>query len=144
MLSNELEHCLNGAFQHARKAHHEHITIEHLLLTILDTPKVSEILHACRCDLAKLKLGLKEYLDQPTPRLPEAEEREVQPTVGFQRALQRAVFDVKSTGKREVGVANVLVAILSEKESQAVVLLNRQKVTRLGVVNYIRHGLTPP
>ncbi|HTV50887.1 MAG TPA: ATP-dependent Clp protease ATP-binding subunit ClpA [Steroidobacteraceae bacterium] len=142
MLSNELEYCLNDAFHQAREARHEYLTVEHLLLAILDTPKVREILRACGADLAKLKQELKDHLDQSTPRLDEAEEREVQPTLGFQRVLQRAVFHVQSSGKKEVGVANVLVAIFSEKQSHAVYLLNRQHVTRLDVVNYISHGLS--
>ena len=142
MLSNELEYCLNDAFHQAREARHEYLTVEHLLLAILDTPKVREILRACGSDLTKLKQELKEHIDQSTPRLEEGEEREVQPTLGFQRVLQRAVFHVQSSGKKEVGVANVLVAIFSEKQSHAVFLLNRQHVTRLDVVNYISHGLS--
>jgi ATP-dependent Clp protease ATP-binding subunit ClpA len=142
VLSNELEYCLNDAFHQAREARHEYLTVEHLLLAILDTPKVREVLRACGADLAKLKQELKEHIDQSTPRLDENEEREVQPTLGFQRVLQRAVFHVQSSGKKEVGVANVLVAIFSEKQSHAVYLLNRQHVTRLDVVNYISHGLS--
>jgi len=142
VLSNELEYCLNDAFHQAREARHEYLTVEHLLLAILDTPKVREVLRACGADLAKLKQELKEHIDQSTPRLEEGEEREVQPTLGFQRVLQRAVFHVQSSGKKEVGVANVLVAIFSEKQSHAVFLLNRQHVTRLDVVNYISHGLS--
>ncbi|HEX7595794.1 MAG TPA: ATP-dependent Clp protease ATP-binding subunit ClpA, partial [Gemmatimonadaceae bacterium] len=142
MLSNELEYCLNDAFHQAREARHEYLTVEHLLLAILDTPKVREVLRACGADLTKLKQELKDHIDQSTPRLEEGEEREVQPTLGFQRVLQRAVFHVQSSGKKEVGVANVLVAIFSEKQSHAVFLLNRQHVTRLDVVNYISHGLS--
>jgi ATP-dependent Clp protease ATP-binding subunit ClpA len=142
MLSNELEYCLNDAFHQAREARHEYLTVEHLLLAILDTPKVREILRACGADLGKLKQELKDHIEQSTPRVEEGEEREVQPTLGFQRVLQRAVFHVQSSGKKEVGVANVLVAIFSEKQSHAVFLLNRQHVTRLDVVNYISHGLS--
>jgi ATP-dependent Clp protease ATP-binding subunit ClpA len=142
VLSNELEYCLNDAFHQAREARHEYLTVEHLLLAILDTPKVREVLRACGADLSKLKQELKDHIDQSTPRLEEGEEREVQPTLGFQRVLQRAVFHVQSSGKKEVGVANVLVAIFSEKQSHAVFLLNRQHVTRLDVVNYISHGLS--
>ncbi|HET9108105.1 MAG TPA: ATP-dependent Clp protease ATP-binding subunit ClpA [Steroidobacteraceae bacterium] len=142
MLSNELEYCLNDAFHQAREARHEYLTVEHLLLAILDTPRVREILRACGADLAKLKQELKDHIEQSTPRVEEGEEREVQPTLGFQRVLQRAVFHVQSSGKKEVGVANVLVAIFSEKQSHAVFLLNRQHVTRLDVVNYISHGLS--
>jgi ATP-dependent Clp protease ATP-binding subunit ClpA len=142
VLSNELEYCLNDAFHQAREARHEYLTVEHLLLAILDTPKVREILKACGADLVKLKQELKDHLDQSTPKLEEAEENEVQPTLGFQRVLQRAVFHVQSSGKKEVGVGNVLVAIFSEKQSHAVYLLNRQNVSRLDVVNYISHGLS--
>jgi ATP-dependent Clp protease ATP-binding subunit ClpA len=142
VLSNELEYCLNDAFHQAREARHEYLTVEHLLLAILDTPKVREVLRACGAELPRLKQELKEHLDQTTPRLEEGEEREVQPTLGFQRVLQRAVFHVQSSGKKEVGVPNVLVAIFSEKQSHAVYLLNRQHVTRLDVVNYISHGLS--
>ena len=142
MLSNELEYCLNDAFHQAREARHEYLTVEHLLLAILDAPKVREVLRACGADLPKLKHELKEHVDQSTPRLEETEEREVQPTLGFQRVLQRAVFHVQSSGKKEVGVTNVLVAIFSEKQSHAVFLLNRQHVARLDVVNYISHGLS--
>jgi ATP-dependent Clp protease ATP-binding subunit ClpA len=142
VLSNELEYCLNDAFHRAREARHEYLTVEHLLLAILDTPKVREILRACGADLTKLKQDLKEHVDQSTPHLEDTEEREVQPTLGFQRVLQRAVFHVQSSGKKEVGVANVLVAIFSEKQSHSVFLLNRQHVARLDVVNYISHGLS--
>jgi len=142
VLSNELEYCLNDAFHQAREARHEYLTVEHLLLAILDTPKVREVLRACGVDFAKLRQEVKEHIDQSTPRLEEGEEREVQPTLGFQRVLQRALFHVQSSGKKEVGVTNVLVAIFSEKQSHAVFLLNRQHVTRLDVVNYISHGLS--
>jgi ATP-dependent Clp protease ATP-binding subunit ClpA len=141
MLSNELEFCLNDAFHQAREARHEYLTVEHLLLAILETPKVREVLRGCGADLAKLKQELKNHIAQSTPKLDDGEEREVQPTLGFQRVLQRAVFHVQSSGKKEVGVANVLVAIFSEKQSHAVFLLNRAHVTRLDVVNYISHGL---
>ncbi|HEY1900084.1 MAG TPA: ATP-dependent Clp protease ATP-binding subunit ClpA [Steroidobacteraceae bacterium] len=142
MLSNELEYCLNDAFHQAREARHEYLTVEHLLLAILDTAKVREILKACGADLAKLKQELKDHLEQSTPKLDEAEDNEVQPTLGFQRVLQRAVFHVQSSGKKEVGVGNVLVAIFGEKQSHAVYLLNRQNVSRLDVVNYLSHGLS--
>jgi ATP-dependent Clp protease ATP-binding subunit ClpA len=141
MLSNELEYCLNDAFHQAREARHEYLTVEHLLLAILETAKVREVLRACGADLNKLKQELRNHIAQSTPKLDEGEEREVQPTLGFQRVLQRAVFHVQSSGKKEVGVANVLVAIFSEKQSHAVFLLNRAHIARLDVVNYISHGL---
>src|SRR5690242_21959004 len=118
------------------------MTVEHLLLAIVDTPKVREILRACGADVARLRKDLKDFIDQTTPRLKDDDDREVQPTLGFQRVLQRAVFHVQSSGKKEVTAANVLVAIFSEKQSHAVFLLNRQHVTRLDVVNYISHGLS--
>ena len=142
MLSQELEFCLNDAFASAREARHEFMTVEHLLLAIVDTPKVREVLKSCGADTAKLKTELKQFIDQTTPRLPAGEDRDVQPTLGFQRVLQRAVFHVQSSGKKEVTVANVLVAIFSEKQSHAAYLLSMQDVSRLDVVNFIAHGLS--
>ena len=151
MLSNELELCLTDAFLQARKTGHGYSTIEHLLLAILETPNVCDILRACRGDPVVLKRELEEHLDESTPpRLDEYEGRElprtleVQPTHGLQRVLQRAVFHVKSSNKKEVGVAHVLVAIFSEKQSHAACLLNRHNITRLDVVNYLSHALTRP
>ena len=142
MLSSELEICLNEAFQSAREARHEFMTVEHLLLAIVDTPKVREILRACGADVVRLRKDLKDFIDQTTPRLKDEDDREVQPTLGFQRVLQRAVFHVQSSGKKEVTTANVLVAIFSEKHSHAAYLLSMQDVARLDVVNYIAHGLS--
>ena len=142
MLSSELEICLNEAFQSAREARHEFMTVEHLLLAIVDTPKVREILRACGADVVRLRKDLKDFIDQTTPRLKDDDDREVQPTLGFQRVLQRAVFHVQSSGKKEVTAANVLVAIFSEKHSHAAYLLSMQDVARLDVVNYIAHGLS--
>jgi ATP-dependent Clp protease ATP-binding subunit ClpA len=133
---------LNDAFAGAREARHEFMTVEHLLLAIVDTPKVREVLKSCGADTAKLKTELKQFIDQTTPRLPPGEDRDVQPTLGFQRVLQRAVFHVQSSGKKEVTVANVLVAIFSEKQSHAAYLLSMQDVSRLDVVNFIAHGLS--
>jgi ATP-dependent Clp protease ATP-binding subunit ClpA len=142
VLSQELEFCLNDAFAGAREARHEFMTVEHLLLAIMDTPKVRDVLKSCGADTAKLKTELKQFIDQTTPRLPAGEDRDVQPTLGFQRVLQRAVFHVQSSGKKEVTVANVLVAIFSEKQSHAAYLLSMQDVSRLDVVNFIAHGLS--
>jgi len=141
VLSSELEICLNEAFQGARDARHEFMTVEHLLLAIIDTPKVREILNACGADATRLHKELKDFVDQTTPRLKQDDDREVQPTLGFQRVLQRAVFHVQSSGKKEVSVANVLVAIFSEKHSHAAYLLGLQEISRLDVVNFISHGL---
>jgi ATP-dependent Clp protease ATP-binding subunit ClpA len=142
VLSSELEICLNEAFQSARAARHEFMTVEHLLLAIIDTPKVREILRGCGADGTRLRKELQEFIDQTTPRLKQDDDREVQPTLGFQRVLQRAVFHVQSSGKKEVSVANVLVAIFSEKHSHAAYLLTLQDVSRLDVVNFISHGLS--
>jgi ATP-dependent Clp protease ATP-binding subunit ClpA len=142
VLSSELEICLNEAFQGAREARHEFMTVEHLLLAIIDTPKVREILRACGADATRLRKELKEFVEQTTPRLKQDDDREVQPTLGFQRVLQRAVFHVQSSGKKEVSVANVLVAIFSEKHSHAAYLLGLQEISRLDVVNFISHGLS--
>jgi len=142
VLSSELEFCLNEAFRRAREQRHEYMTVEHLLLAILDTPVVGEILRSCGADVLALKGDLDKFIADTTPRLPDDDEREVQPTLGFQRVLQRAVFHVQSSGKKEVGVANVLVAIFSEKQSHAAYLLSSQEVTRLDVVNYVSHGLS--
>jgi ATP-dependent Clp protease ATP-binding subunit ClpA len=141
VLSSELEVCLNGAFQSARDARHEFMTVEHLLFAIVTTPKVREILRGCGADAARLGRDLEEFIEQTTPRLKLDDDREVQPTLGFQRVLQRAVFHVQSSGRREVSVANVLVAIFSEKHSHAAYLLSLQDVSRLDVINFISHGL---
>ena len=141
MLSSELEFCLNEAFQRARDRRHEFMTVEHLLLALLDIPKVHEILKACNANMTELRRQLAECVDEQTPLLPEEDDTEVQPTLGFQRVLQRAVFHVQSSGKKEVTGSNVLVAIFSEKQSQAVYFLNLQDITRLDVVNYISHGM---
>jgi ATP-dependent Clp protease ATP-binding subunit ClpA len=140
VLSSELEFCLNQAFRQARTQRHEYLTVEHLLLGLLDTPRVREVLEGCGAQLERLATELREHIANNTPELPPSEDREVQPTLGFQRVLQRAVFHVQSSGKKEVGVVNVLVAIFSEKQSHAVYLLGRQNVTRLDVVNFISHG----
>ncbi len=141
MLSSELEFCLNEAFQNARNRRHEFMTVEHLLLALLDIPKVHEILKACNSNIGQLRRQLSEFIDEATPLMPVDDDRDVQPTLGFQRVLQRAVFHVQSSGKKEVTGSNVLVAIFSEKQSQAVYFLGLQDITRLDVVNYISHGL---
>ena len=142
MLSKELESTLNSAFREAREKRHEFMTVEHLLLALMDNPTASKILRACGAEIEKLKQELVSYLEESTPMLPVKDERETQPTLGFQRVLQRAVFHVQSSGKKEVTGANVLVAIFGERESQAVYFLNRQNITRLDVVNYISHGIS--
>jgi len=141
MLSKDLEITLNSAFSGARKKRHEYMTVEHLLLALLDNDIAADVLLACGADLARMRDELAEFVDSTTPLIPELEiERETQPTLGFQRVLQRAVFHVQSSGKREVTGANVLVAIFSEQESQAVFVLRQQDIARIDVVNYITHG----
>ncbi len=142
MLNKELELTLNNAFKRARQLNHEFMTVEHLLLALLDNDAAISILRACGASLESLRKDLSTFLDETTPLMPMAEERETQPTLGFQRVLQRAVFHVQSSGKREVSGANVLVAIFSEQESQAVYFLKKQDISRLEVVNYISHGIS--
>ena len=142
MLSKELETSLNEAFSEARDKRHEYITVEHLLLALLDNSSANSVLQACGADLNLLASELREYLEKNTPVFGDVVGGEVQPTLGFQRVLQRAVFHVQSSGKKEVVGANVLVAMFGEQESQAVYLLNQQNVNRLDIVNYISHGIT--
>lgn len=143
MLSKDLEVTLNQAFKGARAKRHEFMTVEHLLLALLDNAIAADVLRACATNIDKLRSELTEFVDATTPLLPEDEDdRETQPTLGFQRVLQRAVFHVQSSGKKEVTGANVLVAIFSEQESQAVYFLRQQSVARIDVVNYISHGIS--
>ena len=141
MLNQELELSLNMAFARAREHRHEFMTVEHLLLALLSNPSAREALEACSVDLVALRQELEAFIEQTTPVLPVSEEeRETQPTLSFQRVLQRAVFHVQSSGRSEVTGANVLVAIFSEQESQAAYLLRKHEVSRLDVVNFISHG----
>ncbi len=144
MLSKELEYTLNQAFKSARELRHEFMTVEHLLLALLDNPSAVEVLRACAADMDSLRNDLASYLDETTPVLRDGDPREAQPTLGFQRVLQRAVFQIQSSGKEgdEVTGANILVALFNEQESQAVYLLDKQDITRLDVVNYIAHGIS--
>ncbi|UTA49584.1 ATP-dependent Clp protease ATP-binding subunit ClpA [Simiduia sp. 21SJ11W-1] len=143
MLSKDLEVTLNLAFKGARAKRHEFMTVEHLLLALLDNESAATVLRACGADINKLRKELIEFVDSTTPLIPENDsERETQPTLGFQRVLQRAVFHVQSSGKKEVTGANVLVAIFSEQESQAVYYLKQQSIARIDVVNFITHGIS--
>jgi len=143
MLSKDLETTLNNAFREARGKRHEFMTVEHLLLALLDNAAARSVLRAVGADIDRLRGELAEFIDSTTPVLPEdAEERETQPTLGFQRVLQRAVFHVQSSGRKEVTGANVLVAIFSEQESQAVYFLKLQDIARIDIVNYIAHGIS--
>ena len=143
MLSKDLELTLNAAFKNAREKRHEFMTVEHLLLALLDNDSAARVLAACGADLQQLRNELTEFVDSTTPLIPSNDpDRETQPTLGFQRVLQRAVFHVQSSGKKEVTGANVLVAIFSEQESQAVYVLKKQNIARIDVVNYISHGIS--
>ncbi|EJL6395635.1 ATP-dependent Clp protease ATP-binding subunit ClpA [Vibrio navarrensis] len=143
MLNKELESSLNGAFARARNKRHEFMTVEHLLLALLENDAAKEALIACKADLDALRHELDIFIDQTTPLIPESDEtRETQPTLSFQRVLQRAVFHVQSSGRSEVTGANVLVAIFSEQESHAAYLLKKNDISRLDIVNFISHGIT--
>ncbi|CAN5155544.1 ATP-dependent Clp protease ATP-binding subunit ClpA [soil metagenome] len=144
MIAQELEVSLHMAFVEARQARHEFITVEHLLLALLDNPSAAEVLRACACNIEDLRKSLKNFIDDNTPKVPGNEDIDTQPTLGFQRVIQRAIMHVQSTsnGKKEVTGANVLVAIFGEKDSHAVYYLHQQGITRLDVVNYISHGIS--
>lgn len=143
MLNKALELTLNDAFRLARERRHELMTVEHLLVALLDNPDAADALRSCGLNFDQLKDELLSYIDRSTPKFSEDDEgMDTQPTLGFQRVLQRAVFHVQSSGNAEVTGANVLVAIFSEQESQAVYLLNKQDISRLDVVNYISHGFS--
>ena len=144
MISQELEVSLHMAFVEARQARHEFITVEHLLLSLLDNPSAAEVLRACAANLDDLRRNLRNFVNDNTPVIPGNEEADTQPTLGFQRVIQRAIMHVQSTGngKKEVSGSNVLVAIFGEKDSHAVYYLHQQGVTRLDVVNYMSHGIT--
>ncbi|MCU7837528.1 MAG: ATP-dependent Clp protease ATP-binding subunit ClpA [gamma proteobacterium symbiont of Taylorina sp.] len=142
MLSKELEFTLNLAFKEAREKRHEFMTVEHLLLALLDNPAAEEVLLACSVNLKHLRNELMAFLDETTPILSDLDERDTQPTLGFQRVLQRAIFQAQSSGQKEVNGGNVLVAIFNEQESQAVHLLNQYDVSRLDVVSFVSHGIS--
>jgi ATP-dependent Clp protease ATP-binding subunit ClpA len=141
MIAQELEVSLHMAFMEARQKRHEFITVEHLLLALLDNPSASEVLRACAADIDELRKLLTEFVTEHTPIL-SGEDVDTQPTLGFQRVIQRAILHVQSSGRKEVTGANVLVAIFGEKDSHAVYFLHQKGVTRLDVVNYISHGIT--
>ena len=141
MIAQELEVSLHMAFMEARQKRHEFITVEHLLLALLDNPSASEVLRACAADIDELRKLLTDFVTEHTPILT-GEEVDTQPTLGFQRVIQRAILHVQSSGKKEVTGANVLVAIFGEKDSHAVYFLHQKGVTRLDVVNYISHGIS--
>jgi len=141
MIAQELEVSLHMAFMDARQKRHEFITVEHLLLALLDNPSASEVLRACAANIEELRKLLSEFISEHTP-IVSGEEVDTQPTLGFQRVIQRAILHVQSSGKKEVTGANVLVAIFGEKDSHAVYFLHQKGVTRLDVVNFISHGIS--
>ena len=140
MLDSELEKNLNEAFKLAHRKKHEFVTVEHLFLSILDNNDAIEVLNYCGADIEALQKNLESYIKETTPLISEEKEQEIQPTLGFQRVLQRAVFHVQSSGKKEVNGANLLVAIFSEKESHSVYLLQQEGITRLDIVSFMSHG----
>ncbi|MFZ9341283.1 MAG: ATP-dependent Clp protease ATP-binding subunit ClpA [Candidatus Methylopumilus sp.] len=142
MIAQELEVSLHMAFMDARQKRHELITVEHLLLAMLDNPSAAEVLKACGSNIDMLRNELTQYIDDHTPTISGEDEVDTQPTLGFQRVIQRAMLHVQSSGKKEVNGANVLVAIYGEKDSHAVYFLHQQGVTRLDVVNFIAHGVS--
>jgi len=144
MIAQELEVSLHMAFVDARQQKHEFITVEHLLLALLDNPSAAEVLRNCSCDIEEIRKNLQNFIRDNTPVVSGQDEVDTQPTLGFQRVIQRAIMHVQSTsnGKKEVNGANVLVAIFGEKDSHAVYYLHQQGITRLDVVNFISHGIT--
>ncbi|HNZ57520.1 MAG TPA: AAA family ATPase, partial [Methylophilaceae bacterium] len=142
MIAQELEVSLHMAFMDARQKRHELITVEHLLLAMIDNPTAAEVMRACGAKLEVLRTELNQYIEEHTPTVGGNEDVDTQPTLGFQRVIQRAMLHVQSSGKKEVTGANVLVAIFGEKDSHAVFFLHQQGVTRLDVVNFISHGVS--
>jgi len=142
MIAQELEVSLHMAFMEARQKRHELITVEHLLLAMIDNPAAAEVLRACGATLETLRTELSQYIEEHTPTVGGQEDVDTQPTLGFQRVIQRAMLHVQSSGKKEVTGANVLVAIFGEKDSHAVFFLHQQGITRLDIVNYISHGVS--
>lgn len=140
MFSKELEESINSGYQEARALRHELMTVEHLLLALLDNSSVMTVLKSCGCDMDRLRKDLQEIIDQTVPVLPGGDESDTRASVGFRRVLQRAIQHVQSAGRSEVNGANVLVAIFEEKDSHALYFLHNQDITRLDVVNYIAHG----
>jgi ATP-dependent Clp protease ATP-binding subunit ClpA len=144
MFSKDLEYSIGQCYKRAREARHEYMTVEHLLLALLDNPSAESVLKASGADFGRLRAELEQAIDKSVVKLDLDDGRDTQPTLGFQRVLQRAVYHVQSSGKKEVTGANVLVAIFGEKDSHAVYFLNQQEVTRLDAVNYLAHGIAKP
>ena len=141
MFSKELEVSIGQCYKQAREARHEFMTVDHLLMALLDNASAYNVLKSCGANIDLLGQGLLQAINDNVSILPEQDSRDTQPTLGFQRVLQRAVYHVQSSGKKEVNGANVLVAIFSEKDSHSVYLMQKQDITRLDVVNYLSHGV---
>ena len=141
MLDKELERTLNNLFAEAREQRHEFMTVEHLLFALLNNNSAASVLKACGANLNVLHNNLIKFIQENSVIVNDIDERDTQPTIGFQRVLQRAVFNVQSSGKQEVNGSNVLVAIFGERESHAVYFLNQQNITKLDITNYISHGI---
>src|SRR5687768_11081761 len=141
MFSKDLEYSIGQCYKRAREARDEYMTVEHLLLALLDNPSAEGVLKASGADFHRLRSDLEQAISSSVNKLSDEDGRDTQPTLGFQRVLQRAVYHVQSSGKKEVTGANVLVAIFGEKDSHAVYFLNQQEITRLDVVNYLSHGI---
>ena len=142
MIAQELEVSLHMAFMDARQKRHELITVEHLLMAMLDNPSASDVLKSCGADIDKLRTDLNDHIEEHTPIVNGKDEVDTQPTLGFQRVIQRAMLHVQSSGKKEVTGANVLVAIFGEKDSHAVYFLHQEGIARLDIVNFIAHGIS--
>ncbi len=142
MIAQELEVTLHMAFMEARQKRHEFISVEHLLLAMLDNPSAVEVLRSCGAKIEDMREQLVKFIEEHTPKVAGSEDVDTQPTLGFQRVIQRAILHVQSSGKKEVTGANVLVAVFGEKDSHAVYFLSQQGVTRLDIVNFISHGIT--
>jgi ATP-dependent Clp protease adapter protein ClpS len=142
MISQEVEVCLHMAFVDARNKRHEFITVEHLLLGLLDVPSAGEVLRGCGANMDGLRSELTRHIDEHTPQIPKGREVDTQPTIGFQRVIQRAILGVQSSGKKEVTGKNLLVALFDEDDSHAKHFLRRQGIARLDILNYVSHGVT--
>ena len=142
MIAQELEVSLHMAFMDARQKRHELITVEHLLMAMLDNPSASDVLKSCGANIDKLRADLTDHIEEHTPTVDGKDEVDTQPTLGFQRVIQRAMLHVQSSGKKEVTGANVLVAIFGEKDSHAVYFLHQEGIARLDIVNFIAHGIS--
>src|SRR3990167_2883551 len=144
MFNKTFEMTLNAAYTRAREKKHEFMTIEHLLLALVDNPEASEVLSACGANLDRLRAGLDIFVDETTPSMTHQMDRDVQPTVSFQRVLQRSIYQVQNLGQQEVTGAHALISIFGEPDSQAVYFLHQENVTRVDVIKYTTQGIAKP